>query len=146
VSTKPGEDQNWVGWIANEIATDTGVHDYWADTAIIVVWDDWGGWYDHILPQFRTATNNPYGNPDPFEYGLRTPLLVISQWAKKGIHHGYRSQASILKFIEKAFKGSAPDGTLGPLGTMTPDTDPFNDDLLTAGPGQDPLFDLGSQG
>ena len=51
---------SWVASIVNAI----GMSPYWADTAIIVTWDDWGGWYDHVPPaQVRTS----------YEYGLRVP-------------------------------------------------------------------------
>lgn len=135
-----------MGFIANTI----GKSSYWDNTTIIVTWDDWGGWYDNYLgpnglTTFRNSPPSGYGNPDPFEYGLRTPLLVISKYAIVGVHTRARSQAAILRFIEQAFVGSGPGGTLGALGTGTADADtPFNDDLVTTG--SDPLLNFSGSG
>jgi phospholipase C len=41
---------------------------HWSNTAIIITWDDWGGWYDHVAPKIVNA----------YEYGFRVPLIVIS--------------------------------------------------------------------
>ena len=46
----------------------------WASTAIFVSWDDWGGFYDHVVPPVV----------DPNGYGLRVPGLVISPYARRG--------------------------------------------------------------
>ena len=66
----------------------------WGSTAIFVVWDDWGGFYDHVRPP-RIDANG---------YGLRVPSLVISPYARRGfIDHQTLSFDAILKFIEDDF-------------------------------------------
>jgi phospholipase C len=63
----------------------------WENTAIIVTYDDFGGWYDHVAP--------PEG--DRWGPGGRVPMLVISPYARKGyIDHTMYNTTSILKFIE----------------------------------------------
>jgi acid phosphatase len=63
----------------------------WDKTAIIVTYDDFGGWYDHVLP--------PEG--DRWGPGGRVPMLLISPYARKGyVDHTTYNTTSILKFIE----------------------------------------------
>ena len=70
----------------------------WNSTAIFVSWDDWGGFYDNVVPP-RVDRNG---------YGLRVPSLVISPYAKKGfIDHQTLSSDAYLKFIEDDFLGGA---------------------------------------
>jgi phospholipase C len=74
-----------------------------------VLWDDWGGWYDHVVPP----------QLDPMGLGYRVPLLVISPYAKHGyVSHVQHEFGSILRFTEETFG-------LGPLGL----TDARSDDL-----------------
>jgi len=97
-----GSGPSWVASIVNAI----GKSQYWQNTAIIVTWDDWGGWYDHVAPSL--IMNNSY------EQGFRVPLIVISPYAKAGyiskVHHDF---GSILKFIETTFglPSIDPNGT-----------------------------------
>ncbi len=66
----------------------------WNSTAIFLSWDDWGGFYDHVVPPMV----------DQNGYGLRVPGLVISPYAKKGyIDHQTLSFDAYLKFIEDDF-------------------------------------------
>jgi phospholipase C len=66
----------------------------WGSTAIFLSWDDWGGFYDHVVPP----------NIDENGYGLRVPGLVISPYAKTGyIDHQQLSHDAYLKFIEDDF-------------------------------------------
>ncbi|GAA5534421.1 phospholipase C [Deinococcus aluminii] len=68
----------------------------WDSTAIFLAWDDWGGFYDHVVPP-RVDQNG---------YGLRVPGLVISAYAKKGfIDHQTLSFDAYVKFIEDDFLG-----------------------------------------
>jgi phospholipase C len=68
----------------------------WSSTAIFISWDDWGGFYDHVVPP-RVDQNG---------YGLRVPGLVISPYAKRGvIDHQTLSFDAYDKFIEDAFVG-----------------------------------------
>jgi phospholipase C len=63
----------------------------WSTMAIVVVWDEPGGWYDHVPPP-QTV---------PAGYGMRVPMLVISPYAKQGyISHTFMDHVSILKFIQ----------------------------------------------
>ena len=95
---------SWVASIVNAIGTNPacpGSNEiYWNDTAIIVTWDDWGGWYDHVAPPIRN-TNPPLNSN---EYGFRVPLIVISPYAKAAtVSHQQNDFGSILKFIEEMF-------------------------------------------
>jgi len=66
----------------------------WNSTAIFLAWDDWGGFYDHVVPP----------HVDINGYGLRVPGLVISPYAKKGyIDHQTLSFDAYVKFIEDDF-------------------------------------------
>jgi phospholipase C len=69
----------------------------WDSTAIFLTWDDWGGFYDHVVPP-RVDGNG---------YGLRVPGLVISPWVRPGmIQHTSQSFDSYLRLIEDRFLGS----------------------------------------
>jgi phospholipase C len=66
----------------------------WKSTAIFLSWDDWGGFYDNVVPP----------SVDQNGYGLRVPGLVISPYAKRGyIDHQTLSSDAYLKFIEDDF-------------------------------------------
>jgi phospholipase C len=80
----------WVASIVNAV----GSSQYWNSAAIFVMWDDYGGWYDHVPP--------PLVDYDGL--GIRVPLLVISPFAKKGyVSHVQYEHGSILKFVEDQF-------------------------------------------
>ena len=103
-----GSGPSWVASVVNAI----GNSPYWADTAIIITWDDWGGFYDHVAPP---AILNSY------EFGFRVPLIVVSAYAKPAnISHTVYDFGSILKFIETTFSL----GTVAP-GASTPYADTF---------------------
>jgi phospholipase C len=66
----------------------------WPTTVVFIAWDDFGGFYDHVVPPVV----------DKFGLGPRVPLLIISPYAKAGyISHTQYEFASILKFIEVRF-------------------------------------------
>jgi phospholipase C len=68
-----------------------GRSQYWKNTVVILMYDDWGGWYDHVAPK----TFNQ------FEAGFRIPFVVVSPYAKRGyISHKAHYQGSVLHFIE----------------------------------------------
>lgn len=80
----------WVASIANTV----GASKYWSDTAIFVLWDDWGGWYDHIAPP----------KVDAMGLGFRVPLIVVSPYAKHGyVSHVQHEFGSVLRFVEKMY-------------------------------------------
>ena len=73
---------------------------YWKSTAIIVVWDDFGGFYDHVAPPHY----------DVLGLGPRVPALIISPWTKQGdgpqsgiVDHTVYEFSSVLAFIEDTF-------------------------------------------
>lgn len=73
---------------------------YWKDSAIIITWDDEGGWWDHAPP--RAFEQCPDGHP--CGDGARVPAIVISPYAKQGqIVSEFDDQDSVLKFIETVF-------------------------------------------
>lgn len=89
---------SWVASIVNAV----GNSPYWANTAIIVTWDDWGGWYDHVAPFKIVNDGTSWGSG--YAYGFRVPLIVISPYAKahyiSKVNHDF---GSILNLVEKTF-------------------------------------------
>ena len=68
----------------------------WRSSAIFLAWDDWGGFYDHVVPP----------KVDRNGYGLRVPALVISPYARRGfVDHQVLSFDAYAKFIEDDFLG-----------------------------------------
>jgi phospholipase C len=81
---------NWVKHVINAIMNSS----YWNSTAIILTWDDYGGFYDHVPPP----------QIDKYGLGFRMPTLIISPYAKPGyIDHTQYQFESMLKFIEWRF-------------------------------------------
>jgi len=92
-----GSGPSWVASIVNAV----GDSPYWANTAILITWDDWGGWYDHVAP---TVVDDGVSWGSGYVYGFRVPLLVVSPYAKvKYISHKTHDFGSILKFIETTY-------------------------------------------
>jgi phospholipase C len=88
---------DWVAQIVNAV----GQSSYWNSSAVIILWDDWGGFYDHVAPPQLDYTG----------LGFRVPMIVVSPYAKTGyVSHTQYEFGSILKFIEQTF-------SLGSLGT-----------------------------
>jgi len=86
----------WVAAIVNAVGTANrcGNESYWNDTVILITWDDWGGWYDHVTPP----------SIDNMGPGFRVPLIVVSPFAKRGyVSHQVDETASLLTFTEKNF-------------------------------------------
>jgi phospholipase C len=91
----------------------------WNSTAVIIAYDDSGGWYDHAMPPIISQSNDPKYDaligpnllcghalsPTAYQdrcgYGARLPMLVLSPYAKINyVDHSVTDQSSILRFIE----------------------------------------------
>jgi phospholipase C len=89
---------SWVAAIVNAI----GHSEYWRTTAIIITWDDWGGWYDHVPPPKIINDGRSWGSG--YVYGFRVPLIVVSPYAKaQYISHVNHDFGSILNFVEQVY-------------------------------------------
>jgi phospholipase C len=101
---------SWVASIVNAV----GQSKYWKSSAIVILWDDWGGFYDHETPAFL---DNQGG------LGFRVPMLIVSPYVQPHVESTQYEFGSILKFIEDNW-------SLGSLGTTdarsTPITNAFN--------------------
>ena len=85
--------QNWTIDYINAVMRS----EYWPNTAIVIVWDDFGGFYDHVVPPHY----------DIMGLGPRTPALIISPWTVPGdnpdggsIDPTVYEFSSVLRFIE----------------------------------------------
>jgi phospholipase C len=81
----------WVASVVNSIGENPNL---WKNTAIIITWDDWGGFFDHVTPN----------QIDLQGLGFRVPMLVVSPYARPGhISHTHYEFGSILKFVESIY-------------------------------------------
>ncbi len=82
-------------WIAS-VVNAVGQSQYWNNTTILVIWDDWGGFYDHVPPAF---IDNQGG------LGFRVPFLIVSPYVGKGQVVSTQFEfASVVKYVEETFK------------------------------------------
>ncbi len=67
-------------------------------TLILVTWDEWGGFYDHVVPPVI----------DGGGYGFRTPLVLVGKMVKRHyVDHQLLTSDAYLKLIEDLFLGNA---------------------------------------
>ncbi len=129
----------------------------WKSTAVIVMYDDSDGWYDHQMPPIvnpsmgvadaltapgacgNSATALPGADPGNAHalgrcgYGPRQPFLIVSPWAKRNfVDHTLTDQTSVLRFIEENWLGGQRLGT----GTFDQIAGPINNmfDFTHSGP------------
>jgi phospholipase C len=130
----PLDEQKFVVHTINELQKSP----QWASTAVVLAYDDSDGWYDHVAPpkvngstdaaqdQAALCGSAPVvkGYLDRCGYGPRTPLMVISPYAKTDhVDHTLTDQTSVLKFVEENWGlGRIGDGSYdvkaGTLGGM----------------------------
>jgi len=88
-----------------------GASQYWNSSVVLLVYDDWGGWYDHVVPHTFNA----------YEAGFRVPLVIVSPYARRGyVSHNVHYVGSLLHFIEKNWN-------LGSLNTTDAHSDALDD-------------------
>lgn len=96
-----GGGPDWVASVVNAIGNNPTCQDgetYWNNTAIIITWDDWGGWYDHVAPQILSGVEGSY------QYGFRVPLIFVSAYTPVGyVSNTPQDFGSILRFVENNF-------------------------------------------
>jgi hypothetical protein len=112
---------SWVAAVVNAIGNNprcpqgtTGAGEtYWDDTAIIITWDDWGGWSDHQPALY--ASTLPCTSTDcqgDYQYGFRVPMIVVSAYTPAGyINNVPHDFGSVLRMIEGV--NHLPEGALG---------------------------------
>jgi phospholipase C len=82
---------SWVAAITNAI----GRSKFWKNTAIVILWDDWGGWYDNVPPP----------QLDYRGLGIRVGCIIVSPWAKPHyVSHTTYEFGSVLRFVEDTFE------------------------------------------
>jgi hypothetical protein len=127
---------SWVAAIVNAVGNTSACPGtggmYWGNTVVLVVWDDWGGYYDDVAPPDCPGPGecSGYSNKtgQQYVYGFRVPLLVVGAYATPGYISGgnifppncappntyCHDFGSILNFIEYAFgTGGNPLGNGG---------------------------------
>jgi phospholipase C len=72
----------------------------WSTTALFLVWDEWGGFYDHVQPPVVER----WKDGSPVRYGHRVACIVVSPYARAGyVSHKMHSHVSLLRFAETVF-------------------------------------------
>jgi phospholipase C len=94
VSEHPPKDVQAGMWYVTRLVNAVMESSYWQNCAIIIMWDDYGGFYDHVPPN----------QVDEFGYGFRVPALVISPYSHAGqVVHTTYDLTSPLKLLETKF-------------------------------------------
>ena len=116
-SDHPGvESSRGPAWVASLVDA-VGTSPFWNSSAIFVMWDDWGGWFDPVKPVYE----------DYDGLGFRVPLLMISPYAKQGyVTHVQYETSSVLRYIEDNF--ALPHLSKSDARAHDPATDAFDYD------------------
>jgi phospholipase C len=111
------EGENWTVEMLNALMRKPKL---WRTTAVIMTWDDFGGFYDHVPPP----------HSDIYGYGPRVPTIVISPWARRTINHESMSPDSVLNLIEGLFGVDPLYDQRVADPNLEPAEDPSQNDLL----------------
>jgi phospholipase C len=101
---------DWVASIVNAVGAsackNSDKSSYWQSTAVLITWDDWGGWYDHEPPTILG------GDQGGYQYGMRVPFIFVSAYTPaKFISNTRYDFGSVLRTVEHNF--NIPVGSLG---------------------------------
>jgi phospholipase C len=81
---------SWVSALVNTV----GESKFWNSTAIFIQWDDWGGLYDPVAPEYK----------DRDSLGFRVPLIMLSPYVRHNrVSHVHYETASVLRFAEDLY-------------------------------------------
>ncbi|MGZ4436992.1 MAG: alkaline phosphatase family protein [Nocardioidaceae bacterium] len=75
----------------------------WSRTALVITYDEWGGFFDHVRPPRLPDDHDtgPHGKDDHAQAGFRVPCIVLSPFARPGhVGHNQYDHSSILKMVE----------------------------------------------
>jgi len=111
VSGKNVPQDNGPSWVAS-VVNAIGTSKYWKSSAIVILWDDPGGFYDHAKPAFYDSQGG---------LGFRIPMLIVSPYVTAHVEHTQYESASVLKFIQDTWglgtlPGATPDARAASLG------------------------------
>jgi phospholipase C len=91
----------------------------WPSTLLVVLYDEHGGFYDHVDPAVVDPGHQfaipPDAHTDHFgfnSFGVRVPALLISPWVDAGVVHTVFDHTSLLRYASEKW-------SLGPLGLRT---------------------------
>jgi phospholipase C len=94
-SEHPPADVQLGMWYVTDVVNALMKSPYWQNTALVLTWDDYGGFFDHVAPP----------QVDQYGFGPRVPTIIISPYAHAGtIDHTPYEFCSVLHFIENRFK------------------------------------------
>jgi phospholipase C len=115
---------NWIGQVVSTISNSPS----WSSTVVFITYDDFGGFYDHVKPGT---------NPDGTRQGVRSPMVIVSPFAKVGYTDSQPATfASILKFTEETF-------SLPALSINDQNAYDYSDSFDFTAPGTGPRVTLG---
>jgi phospholipase C len=92
-SEHPPENVRLGMWYVTGLINEVMESSYWDSCAIIVMWDEYGGFYDHVPPV----------QTDEYGFGFRVPALIISPYSRNTVVHTQYDATSPLKLIETTF-------------------------------------------
>ncbi|MEO8327993.1 MAG: alkaline phosphatase family protein, partial [Nitrospirota bacterium] len=102
--------------------------DLWASSLLVILYDEHGGFYDHVLPP--PSAVNPDNHKEEYSFeqlGLRVPALLVSPWTRRTVSHTQFDHTSLLQYLTEKWD-------LGPLGTRTAQAQSIGSLIHTADP------------
>jgi phospholipase C len=91
-SEHPPTDIDLGMWYVTDLLNALAQSPYWRDSVAVVVWDEYGGFYDHVPPP----------QVDRFGLGFRVPALIVSPYARPGYVDNVRYDfTSVLRYEEQ---------------------------------------------
>jgi hypothetical protein len=98
----------------------------WEKTLLVVLYDEHGGFYDHVYPPACVAPDGNTGEFSFAQYGLRVPAILISPWLQKQVLSDDLDHTSLLRYVTDMWR-------LGPLGARTAAAKSFASSWKVAG-------------
>ena len=96
----------------------------WARTLLVLVYDEHGGFYDHVYPGPAVPPDDDHDEYTFDQFGLRVPAILISPWLAAGVCKTELDHTSLLKYVSDKWR-------LGPLGARTLHANSFANQFLS---------------